>query len=460
MLAFLLSALRYIKRPRLKYLVAMGLGFVLALHAHPANAGLFWILAGVVAWSLRHKRCSARELVFAAVVASLPLLPYLAWDGMHGFADVRSGLAFVGDTQQTGRLAAAWPLLGAVVWGGTWYWLHDVLMWRPFAAAAASVLIGGFEAAGVLGFVSAWRRPRARALLLAALGAVATMLLTIALIRHDTPYYMTTPLRVEWTGLVAIGLAMLGAHAGAHLLRAGFATLTLALAVAVLAGSIRLHTRGNFPFTVLPLFGVTAPAPPPVPFLLLPAYAMSSSGGFLCDDAAAQIHGTYALRLLHDYAIEQRLACARGDVRLGGTDAGGHQWIGLSRAMLTGLGVEPERRIGPIGLLRAQPIAPAAATRPADGPVYPPVKPSGGPRETRRFSIPLQPGEHVAVTNIAHLLVADASIVATIDGNAVTPQASDATTRVYSCHACAGREAALELVVESADFAYLDIAKF
>jgi hypothetical protein len=128
--------------------------------------------------------------------------------------------------------------------------------------------------------------------------------------------------------------------------------------------------------------------------------------------------------------------------------------------MLAGLDVEPQRRIGPIGLLRAQPIAPAAATMPADGPVYPPLKPGGGPRETRRFSIRLQPGEHVAVTNIAYLLVADPSIAATLDGNASMPQASDATTRVYSWRPCAGREATLELVIESADFAYLDIAKF
>ena len=459
-LAFLLSALRYVERPQPKYLVAMSLGFVLALHAHPANAGLFWILLGVVAWALLHKRCSARELAVAALVASLPLLPYLAWDAMHGFADVRAGLAFVGDAQQTGRIGSAGPLFGAVVWGGTAYWLHEVLAWPPFAAAAASVLVGGFEVAGVLGLASAWRQRRSRPLILAALGAFVAMLLTIALIRRDTPYYMTTPLRVEWIGLVTIGLAMLGTRAALHRLRGGFAALALALAVVVLAGSIRLHTRGSFPFTVLPLFGVTKAAQPPVPFLLLPAYAMSSSGRFLCGDTAAQIHGTYALRLLHDYAIEQRLACGRGDVRLGGTDDEGHHWIGLSRAMLAGLDVEPQRRIGPIGLLPAQPIAPAVATMPADGPVYPPLKPGGGPRETRRFSIRLQPGEHVAVTNIAYLLVADASIVATLDGSASMPQASDATTRVYSCRACAGREATLELVIESADFAYLDIAKF
>ncbi|HEY0230030.1 MAG TPA: hypothetical protein VGC55_02160 [Dokdonella sp.] len=459
LLAFVLSALRYVKRPRLKYLVAMSLGFVLALHAHPANAGLVWILIGVVVWAVRRRACSARELAIALGVASLPLLPYLAWDWMHGFADMRAGLAFVGDAQQTGAFAAVLPLFGAVAWGGTEYWLHDVLMWRPLAATSTVMLIDGIGLLGLLGCVLAGRRAPSRPLILVAVAAVVAMLLTIALMRRYTPYYMTTPLRVELLGLVAIGLAMSGARPFARALRAAFIVIALTLATVALAAGIRLQTRAALPFAVLPLFDVAAPAQAAAAFPFVPAYAMSASGHFLCDEAAA-IHGAYAQRLLHDYAIEQRLTCARGDVRLGGSAADRSHWVGLSRAMLAELGREPERRIGPIGLLRAQPIAPALAVLPPDVPVYPPVKPAGTPREERRFSIRLRRHEHVAITNIAFLLVADAAVAAALDGRALAPDASDAATRVYSCRACTGQEATLELVVESADFAYLDIVKF
>ena len=111
-LAFALCAARYWRRPRRRYLVGVALFFVLALHAHPANAGLAFVGLALLVWALRNRHCGWRDCALAAAVGLLPLLPYFAWDAAHGFADLASALRFVGG-EHTGHLRAVWPLLSA-----------------------------------------------------------------------------------------------------------------------------------------------------------------------------------------------------------------------------------------------------------------------------------------------------------------------------------------------------------
>ncbi|HEY0179576.1 MAG TPA: hypothetical protein VGC30_08075, partial [Dokdonella sp.] len=399
-LAFAVCALRYAKRPRRKYLVAMALGVVLALHAHPANAGLFWVLGALAAWSLRRGACSARDCAVAIAVGAVPLLPYLVWDAAHGFADLSAGLAFVGDPARRGGAARIVPTLVQSAIGGTYYWFRSVLAWPIAAAAAATAVIGALEAAGVAGALLALRRRDRRRLVVAAFAAAAATLLTIALIRASTPFYMTTPLRVLALGIVACGLALLGESAPARLVRRLFAGVALAAGV-VAALAVDAHQRrGDLPFAFLPIFDVAAPPQPAAPLALKPAYAMAASGRFLCRAAPAGVHGLLAQQLVHDYGIEMRLRCGSADVRLGGDDADRRHWIGLSRALLARVGVEPSLHVGPLGLLPAKPVASAsvAASALPQEPLYPALQPRLDDAALRRFRVALAPHEHLAVT--------------------------------------------------------------
>lgn len=97
------------------------------------------------------------------------------------------------------------------------------------------------------------------------------------------------------------------------------------------------------PLAFFPLFDVVGKRhDPPRPLLMLPAYAMSRSAALLCR-GPMQLHGPYAWRLLHGYALEGRLACGEVDVRLGGPLPGDWQaWIDLPRAVLRSAGIDAD----------------------------------------------------------------------------------------------------------------------
>ena len=458
-LAVIVSAVRCLDKPRLKYLVALALGFVLAVHAHPSNAGLAWLVAGVVVVLWRRRALRARDAAIACAVASIPLLPYFVWDWLHGFADLRAGLAYIGDAGQTGHLSAVGAIFAAVVWGGPRYWLHDLLHWPAPAEYLGLALVVAFALLGASGFARALASPR-RARLLGALAVFFATLCTVAMLRALTPFYMTTAVRVEWIGLVAVGLAWLGVQAWSRIAQAAFAASSVGVGLLASVAVVRVQTQGAFPFATLPMFHVPAAAQPAQPLLLTAAYAMPAVGRFLCDVPALSLHGAFAQAVGYDYAIAQRFACDRADVHLTGSEPERQHWIGLSRNFLARLDIEPERRIGPIGLLRAQPVAPVAPLLAPDEPVYPALRAAPIVPTTRHFRIELAPGAHAAITNMAFLQTADAQVQATLDGRAINASAQDAITRAYACDGCGSAGAVLELTVTFTDFAFLDIVTF
>jgi hypothetical protein len=458
-LAFALCALRYWRRPRRRYLAGVALAFVLAVHAHPANAGLAFVGLALLGWAIRNRHCSVADLAVAALVALLPLLPYFAWDGANGFADIRSGLRFIGG-EHTGHFGAAWPLLVATAIGGTSYWFSVMLGWPAWAASSAVAVIGLASLAGLAGAIAAAIAPATRAAALALFGATAAILVTIALLRDMTPYYMTTPLHVALTGIVAFGLATLGFGVLATAAQAGNAAVAAIAFALVTSAGIHWQKHGDLPFNFIPLFVVAEAPQPTAPLLLMPAYGVAASGAFLCAQPAPSAHGVLAQYLLHGYAIDMRLACGRGDAKLGGDDAARSHWLGLSRAMLKQIGVAAQRRLGSIGIVAAHPRTPGPAIDPPALPVYPAYMPSfsAAPQE-RRLRIDCGADRHVAVSNIAFGFAPNPQVAVTQDARPLAALAQDSVSSVYAC-GDGGAGATVDIVFSSLDANDVDVVTF
>jgi len=459
-LAFLLCCLRYWRGGKRRYFYGMALTFTLAFHAHPSTVGLVWIGLFVLLRA-RHVRITWRDFLFAGLVALAPLLPFVYADAQRGFEDLHKSAGFAGNPAEIGSLANVLPLFVAIVYGGTHYLFDPLtgLSERTAQLAAGIVACGGI--AGAVGLLFALRDRRTRALMLFALAATLAILLTVALMRGPTPYYMTTLPQVCIAGLVAIGLAALGSGAAIRTLQV-FATAAAVTACLVTTyANARFEIRGAWPFAWRPMFDVKHTPDALMPLLLTPAYAMDDSGRFLCAQSAPSIHGTYGNQLIHNYGIEMRLACARADVHIGGAEAERTHWLGLSHAMFAAIGVRPEQRIGPIGLVRARPVLEQAPILEPAAPRYPAYKPDLTTPAVHRLSVPLNAGEHLVVSNIAFAFNLDPSVTVQIAGKNVPALAQDSVAGVYPCAGCEpGTATTAEVDITSGDFADIDVVVF
>lgn len=457
-LTVLLCLLRYRRRPRARYLAGIALGFVLALHAHPSSVGLLWPVLAVVLAAAMRRRITAKALLIATALAALPLLPYLWWSWQNGFADLHAGSAYLGDARALGSLSRLPALVYESVAGGAAYWIEIIL---GLPSAFAVLMLASIGLVVLLAAAGLWRlccQPEGATRVWQVLAVIAAMAATIACIRSDTTYYMTTPLRVVMLGGIALGLAALGSGRWRRVGAGALLVAVLGFNIAALVAANRHLRHGDWPFDFAALFDVIGPRGEPQPLPLLPASAMRASGGFLCDQSAVTAHGAYARHLLHDYAIEMRLACGRADVEAGGTYPSRLHWLGLGRALADRVGVESPYRIGSLRIVPVRQVLSGDATAMAQTPRYPVHVPQANAPGTRRFTVQLQPGERIAVSEIAFFI--DAAEVA-FDGEEPLPRllGGDAVSRVYACTACTAPRT-FELRVSTAWFADTDIVVF
>lgn len=456
-LAVLLCALRWHRRPRTKYLVGMALGLVLAVHAHPSSIGLVWIVLAALAAALPQRQLQPRPLLLAALVALLPLLPYLWWSWHNGFADFRAGGDYLLDGQSTGSIWRAGAVLHAALLGGAAYWLDTLLQaprWLQWA------LMGVLTLSFALAAVALLRRRALRVSPWQLLAMIAAVALTTALIRSATTYYMTTPLRCVALGGVAAGLALLGETRLAVLLRAGLVALVLAVQGAATVAADRYLASGSWPFNFQALFDVASPGTEPMRLPLLPSYAMRASGEFLCAQAAVAAHGAYARHLLYDYALEMRLHCDRADVVVGGADAQRTHWLGLSKSVARQAGLTAPQRVGPLHLFPVRQVLNGEAIGMPDRPLYPVHLPVTNEHTTRTFALELGAGEHVAVSEMA-FFIAPADVEFRAQGRSFVQRADDGVMRVFGCGDCAaGEKVRVELLLTTTTLADTDVVVF
>lgn len=454
-LAFLLCALRYWRNPRRRYLVAATLALSLALHAHPTCIGLAWVWIALLTWAFHGKHCAKADVAIAILVGLLPLIPYLIWDGSHGFSDMRSGLTYIGGGG-LGAPTRMLPVLWAATLGGTKYWLSVMLQMPKVAVLALTAVLCALGLLGVYAFSAYRQKAKQRQYVTVFAFAVVSVWFTTTIIRDATPFYMTTPLHVLMIGIVALGLTN-SRPAITQIARPAFVLVSLVLFAAATIAFARFQSQGSWPFSFFPLFDTTADATPTKPLPLMPAYAMSGSGKFLCAQKDVSAHGDYARNLLYDYAVEMQIACGRHDVLIGGSETGREHWLGLSRALLADLRVQPVRFIGPIGLLPAIPLARTPGIAEPRTPIYPSYTPQPSTAQRARYNFRLRAGQHIAIANLAYF-VPDPAVTVSIDGLPIGPAASDAITTVYS--GLPEHDADALVYVESSDFADLDIVAF
>ena len=459
-LAFLLCCLRYWRGGERRYFFAMAFGFCLALHAHPSNAGLAFVGLFVL---LRapHQRLRWYDFGIAALLALLPLLPFFAADAMQGFADLRKSGAYLADPNATGSPLQLPILFAATVYGGTRYLFEPMSGWDSGSAgiATALVMLGGI--AGAIGLLRGWRDPDQRPLLQVALAATLVIMLTAATIRGVITYYMIASSHVMLAGLVGIGLCQLGEWPLARAVRACAVVAALAACLATSYGNARFQIRGAWPFAWMPMFDVRQPAEAPTPLLLMPTYAVADSGQFLCAQARPSIHGTYGSQLIHNYAMDMRLACGRSDVHIGGNESDRSHWLGMSRALFAQSGVRPIQRLGPIGITRATPISTGRPLLEPATPQYPAYFADNQAPSPHHLTMTMRASDHLAISNLAFAFSFAPKVSVRIDGQPVASLAHDWVTAVYACSGCAaGVTANAEIDVESGDFVDVDVVLF
>ncbi|HEY0230029.1 MAG TPA: hypothetical protein VGC55_02155 [Dokdonella sp.] len=462
-LAVLLCAVRYWQRPRTKYFVGMLGMFALAVHAHPANAGLVWIILALTVWAWRAHVLKWRDVVAGGALALLPLLPFFYWDAVHGFADLRGATSYLGNAKATGSMLNLPSVFAGIAWGGTRDWFEPMLGWPSRWADLATVVVAGGGIAGAIGLLSACRDPHRRSVVAICVLATLAVLLTTAAIRVDTPYYMVSSGWTLLAGLVGYGLASLGESSAARITRTGAGLVAVLACVVALQGTARFQLRGAWPFAWHPLFDIKSAPDTNIELMpTMPAYAQARSGNFLCGEQALSVHGTYAAQLILDHAIAMRLACHRADVHIGGGERDRRHWLGLSRSMLAQIGLAATRHVGPLGLLRARAVGDLPGVLPPDEPIYPPLPPppaAAAGEHPLRFT--LGAAEHLAITTLVSGLAARPELSVTIGGQPASPRARDSFSAVYACDACAaGTTSDVVVEVRNASYSAVDVVVF
>lgn len=463
MLAFLVCALRYARHARSRHLLGMALAFTLAVHAHPSALALAWIGLGLCLRSLARRELRIGPLALAALIALAPLLPALWWDAMHGFSDLGNANTWLARTGFLDNLSQTGPMVFASMAGGLRYWLDTMLDWPAPLPAVALAWAAILAAVALLGLASRLRDPATRAVTAAALAAVAAGMATIAAMRELTPFYMAAPVYVLGSGALALGLGGSRASNGSRGWRLAQALTcggALVLAAGADIGIARFQQRGAWPFGWWPLIDVRQAPSAHAPMLWMPAYAMATSGRFLCSQPAPSVHGVYATHALLNYAIDMRLSCGRSDVVVNGADTDRQHWLGLSRATLAKLGIEPHQRLGPLGVLEATPVSAGEPIAQHATPVYPPYWAPPPQEQERRLSVTLRPGEYLAVNNTVLSAAQDYRLDVSRNGQPIAAVAEDWVSRVYACADCDETGATLEFVLRSANLSSFDLVTF
>jgi len=130
--------------------------------------------------------------------------------------------------------------------------------------------------------------------------------------------------------------------------------------------------------------------------------------------------------------------------------------------MLAQSGVQPQHRIGPIALVR--PLRIVSSNPPLLQPLqprYPAYRPEVQVATAHHLSVPLQAGEHLAVSNLAFAFNVDPRVTVSVAGKTVEPIARDRAAAIYACTGCApGQTTTAELDISSGDFFDVDIVVF
>jgi hypothetical protein len=438
-LALLWLLLRYEEDARDAHLIGAALLLALALHAHPSTYGVVAAAALALAW--RWVRAGHRfgPAAWAALAFVAPFLPYFAHQIRSGFPDFAPAASYLGAAGAFGKFTDLPRLFVGLFGTGPEAIARDFLGgWdaAPQVFAALYMVVGAMAFAGLAGWLVRGVR---RALVGGSIALVLGVAASVVVVRSITPYYMTFVVTVLGSGLLALGLrASMDLPVLRRLVRPLAAMIGVA-AMATTAGVAMTLSAGAYPFAFSPLFDVKQPYRAGLPLPFMPANALADSGDALCPRRQVTAHGSYAVHLLHDYALETRLRCKeRPDLRLGGAaPAEAEHLVGVSSTVMAKVPLPSSQRIGPLALLPAvQTLNPVTGIAVPDHRAYPPIPLEYGPAQERVLRFDAGGDEAVLVTNLSFALAPDPQVSASVDGNDVPAAARDGLMTAFVCPAC------------------------
>jgi hypothetical protein len=438
-LGFVWFALGYAREGRPAQLVAAGLAWALALHAHPSTYGLGFLLLAAGVYRHRKAKEPARTYLLVAIAIVVPFLPYILFQQQAGFPDWRSATSYLSNPHNLGSL---WQVPEAA--NGLFVTGPAALVdgfaensgLRGFAAPA----FGFVYLAAMIGLAISVIGGRRRKAIAGMALAFVILLLSVVAVRADTPFHMTYVLWVFAAGLLALGLR------GWLDIRFGYAVAAAAVAFAAativalqlsVAGTLE---RGDYRFTLLPLFDIKRALPRDGPMPFVPAHALAASGELLCASSSISIHGVFAVHLLHDYAIEAHLACRdTSHIWLGGRNSADTPHLaGVSAAFAEALKVPIAEWLGPVGIAPvAQVVHPLVGRQVPMLQTYPPATDLNDRPESHAIEFEASPREIVLVTNIYFTFSAFPEVRAMANGLTISPSVRDQVSSAYVCSVCA-----------------------
>jgi len=418
---------------------AAGLLLALTLHAHPSTYGLVLVAGLFVAYRALARNHRIATCAAAAAAFVVPFVPYLVAQARTGFPDVPRAASYLAATDRTGSLFALPAFLRGVLLTGPEAIAGDFFGERslaPWFFGIAYALVGAVALAGLARWLV---RGVHRPLIGATVALIAWLAISVVVVRQSTPYYMTFVVLVPLAGLIALGLrASLELPLGRRLVAVA-AAIAATLATATAFATSATLAAGAYPFAFYPLFDVKLPRSGGAPLPFVPAYAIAGSGDRLCPQREIVVHGAYAVHLLHDYAIEAALRCARGPVihLIGRAPDGAPHIVGMSATIEAGLGLHSPQRLGPLALMPVeQVIAPAVGAVMSEPRRYPPAVGEYGPQKVATLTFDAGAGERVLVTQAYFAFAPGPSVVASVDGTPVGASARDALTTAFACPRC------------------------
>lgn len=449
------------------WLVAAGLAFSLALHAHPSTAALAPAgLAAYLYFAVQRRGLALPYLAAAILAFSLPFLPYLIAQAMSGWPELGSASAYV--SQQTslgllGNLPAVWQSYFVTAPAVIGRYLMDL----GTATQRAWVwLITGVWLLGAAGLLLAVSNKRLRGLVFLGLALFLAASVIVVGLRVLTSFYMVYVLAPLAGSLLALGIYALNdrlTHHAQWLSRTFMGVVILQFCLAS-AAVIATNQGGeaSLPEGVLP--DIThRNLDRPKNGLRFPAHLHDTSADWLCPaDGHVFLHGDLAFIMDSTFAVGALLHCGHHDqIRLGGAAKipQDQAWVGLSQGAWQALGLEPNAWLGSFGLAPPkrviQPLAGLPLANPGAYPPRPYVRETGS---EHRWRFETTDSEVVMVNNHFYWYGPPYTVQVWADGTPVEVLYQTPVSSLYRCTTCpAGGTVAWEVAVITARPEQVDI---
>jgi hypothetical protein len=411
--------------------LALGLG----IHAHPTvySAGL--VALPFVLRSLWRRQLSWGFLLLGALVAILPLVPYLVSQQLNQWPDLQTGTGYFQTQPLWMNLLGFFDVMrGALLNGpivavrhvlgleGAWFYAAQALIWL--------IMGGGL----LLALNSIFRHDPGRVgllLLIATLVCIAA----VAMIRDVTPFYQTFVIYPPFYGLVAWGWSR--ERQTASWLVKLLPPVSLLSLIGFFAATLQMGREGALQIPQKLLLNVqTHEVSEFTDTIYYPGWGRHALGSFICsEDGPLTFHGFASLILEQSYALEARMLCDSDNVYLGGQGGGSH-YLGVSHRDAAELGIQSTRSFGSMDLFEVgQVLAPAEPVHVPPGNIYPP-RPYVWSKQTEatlQFAATGQ--EMLSITNLYHYWMPYRFMVS-LNGRPVEPVFRSMVNSFYACTDC------------------------